>query len=99
MEYTFYYKKKSGVEHISYVSFENYEDGEKYRKIGSIDKLVEFIKRNCLTYLEVYFEGFESNAILYVLSNISDVIDFSYPLIAYDGPYTMYKRITKARGK
>lgn len=99
MEYTFYYKKRSGVEHISYISFNDYDEGEKYGKIGSINKLVDFIKRNCLTYSEVYFEGFESNVILYVLNNISDVIEVNYPPLGEEGPYQMYKRIPKVRGK
>ncbi len=99
MNYVFYYKERKGVEHICYTSFNDDTQQESYGKIGNIDKLIEFIKRNCLSCSDVYFDGFENGRIIQVLNEVSDIIEINYPPIGMEGPYTMFKRYKKTRGK
>lgn len=98
MYYEFYYKIKNGKEHILYISYD--EEGNKDSDIiGSTKKLIEFIKHNCLEYCEVSFIDFDSNMINYILSEIIDTIEIIYPPIGEEGPYQMFKRQVKVRGK
>lgn len=96
--YIFYYKVKNGIERISYTYIDD-DDNEKYGKIGDTDKLIDFIKRNCQKCTDVYFDGFDSGKIIYILNQISEIIEVNYPPIDNDGPYQMIKRQTKIRSR
>ena len=97
IQYIFYYKEKGSIEHISYIKydFNSEDDSGEYGKIGSIEKLIEFIKRNCSGNTSVVFENFTSDKILYILNSIADVID-AYPT-SHDNCYDMFKKIVKKR--
>lgn len=97
MQYVFYYKKENGKEVISY----NYEDDETdiFDVIGDTDKLIVFIKDNCLKCCDVYFEGFESGKIISILNEVSDKIEIYYPPLSCDGPYQMFERLKKKKVK
>jgi len=98
MRYEFYYKTKNGKEHILYVYYG--DEGERKSDIvGSSEKLIDFIKHNCLTCVDVYFDGFDSEKIIYILNEVSDVIEINYPPFGDEGPYQMFKRQIKKRGK
>lgn len=99
MEFIFYYKEKGGVEHISYRCCDDDSQAETYGKIGSTDKLIEFINRHCLKISEVFFVDFTEKNTLYILNNISDDIEIIYPPIGYEGPFQMLKKLPKVRGK
>ncbi len=99
LQYIFYYKKRGSIEHIFYIKydFNSKDDSGEYGKIGSTEKLIEFIKRNCTGNTSVVFEGFDSNRVLYILNSIADEID-TYPT-SHDNCYDMFKKIVKRRGK
>ena len=97
MQYTFYYKVKSGVEHISYTSFDEETLKEGYGKIGNIQKLIDFIKRNCVGYMSASFNDFDNDKIAYILNSISEEVEY-YPTIN-NNTFDLFKRQTKKRGK
>ncbi len=96
MQYEFYYEIKNGKEHILCVSYDN-EGKRKTISINSLDKLVEYIKRNCQTYSEVFFNYFGKDQVLYVLNKASDTIERDDPPIGYAGPYMLQKRLVRGK--
>ena len=98
MYYEFYFKIKNGKEHIICYYYD--EGGHrKSRIIGNAKNLIEFIKHNCLEYCEVSFFDFNSDMIKYIINEIIDIIEITYPPIGEEGPYQMFKRQVKVRGK
>ncbi len=72
MQYIFYYKEKSRVEHISLIiNDDNDEDNSRYIKIGSINNLIEYINYTCNSLIEVIFEQFSEETIEMILNSIS----------------------------
>ena len=96
MDYDFYYKIKNGKEHILCVSYDN-EGNSKTITLNSLDRLVEYIKRNCQICSEVSFNDFKKNQVLYVLNKASDTIERDDPPIGYAGPYMLQKRLVRGK--
>ena len=96
MYYEFCYKK---IDNSITCSCCNDYGKIKKNKVNNIEELINFIKHNCLECCEVIFVDFDSNTIIYILNEISDVIEINYPPVGNEGPYQMFKKQIKVRGK